>query len=319
MIECAGLSCPNNNWLHYKCAKITAKRAEEIDTYYCPSCIIPTPEPTPEPEDYKVESILGHYIDPATSKRYFLVHWEGYQHDEDTLEPEEELKACSHLVHHYINTTVNNLAPSELPLLGGASITQPVKHNLDNWVTLDMVVSKLLQFRSLYQLCGTTIGFTTVEQSFKRPSQPSLIVLLHKAHFYSIVMTDNQTYVADGANLCLENKLEICEYLGISDIICHTAVRMLKADHCGAAAIGLGLELARKYRSNELGGNIDLSRAVVDDLVQSMHPYKSSSQTGWLPVNERIANLKVTCDKCNRYTNISKKKVTAHKLACKGI
>ena len=59
-------------------------------------------EETQEPR-YEVDGILGHK--EVDNKKYYLIHWKGYQHSEDTWEPEE------HLTNEIIQKYLQNQMP----------------------------------------------------------------------------------------------------------------------------------------------------------------------------------------------------------------
>ena len=51
---------------------------------------------------YEVETLKQMKI--VKGKKYFLVHWKGYQNSDDTWEPEENLDNCKHLLQQFLKT-----------------------------------------------------------------------------------------------------------------------------------------------------------------------------------------------------------------------
>lgn len=186
-----------------------------------------------ERDEFVVKRIIKHGL--RDGKTTFLVEWEGYPRREDcTWILETSLSNCYDMIVEYRRK--NRMAKTKLTPRGGALPDESIgEHNLSNWVDINQFKDNITHFLEQERYESNLKIQIAHLSDFKKPKQDSLIAILHKNHYYSILWLDQQqtVYIADGADDCLshETRMELEQILGTS----LRPIRLnkkIKLDHC---------------------------------------------------------------------------------------
>lgn len=272
--------------------------------------------------EYVAQEIIGHRKD-STGRQMFLVHWQGYDRDEDhTWLYEDDLRKCDELVPDYCSKHPG--VTTRIKRLGGASVLSGRPTNVDNWISLDLVKSQVLQHLNMgsYKSSGLEIVEVVSVQdqpSLTEDTTPStLFLVLHGSHFYSILYDSKSrsAWGSDGANLLSEESevhTQLSELLGCPLTPLRIELRF-GVDHCGSLAVGVALELVRMFKRDELGtGRLHPPSKLVSKIIQRLHPEPSVPMSGRVAINQRA---KFTCRHCDKYSMFERKKVVMHERSC---
>lgn len=238
---------------------------------------------------------------------------------------------CQSVLHRYLakHPRIRKALGLSVPDRGGADQDGSVAVNPRNWVSLSTVIRHIKSFQKTerYSLCSTVVGLNPLESArFKAPSKVSMYVLLHDDHMYSaLFLPGERCYVVDGANLILERPA-VHEFISAyfkTEIAALRSGRIVRADHCAGAAVGLCLELSREFLSGGLcpGGTLHISDTIVNRLIPSLCPEPSVSVLE--PTKRKLSDLSLAsrkrCKKCDLVSSFSKMKLLAHERKCEGV
>lgn len=328
--------CPGQGLFHIECVGVSEVRWKESTPWSCPECsrreVVPEELPALEVSvddsppaleehdssdvedvtDYAVEAVLRHGYEGGRLK--FEVSWVGYK-DTSWLW-EDDLTYCYDLVKPYCD---RRRIKTSLKPIGGASRLKSVSNlNLDNWVGLPDLVSKLSYWRS--HPCYTSdLPLITLEAA----SQPAinlksgLYLILFRGHFYVIILDAQAqvSYACDGTNSVLEDpedrRFHISSYWPVR-IVPLRFNQITRVDHCGASAICIALEMIRLYRGRRLDcGTVVVPASRLKFLTSLLHKEPSESASGWVPVRPKA---KWGCGQCS-FAGKSRKALLMHERA----
>lgn len=340
-------NCPGNGWFHNVCVGLPNEdQSALIERFICKDCqshsslavaLPETPCPTPSPveeedqpmtvdddedDEFVVESIVDHGDDVSEPGTFvFRCRWEGYASDEDSWINEKHLQACYGLVNRY--RLAHGLGRSRvLKAMGGAVQRPDIHFNLSNWVTIETVIKELNVHRSTTTYAANLpiepldLGLETFPSC---PDQDTLFVLLHESHFIPAVYlcaTDN-IVACESQNVYYDDPAKISQLQSVlgKNVIVLRCGMSFRADHCGAGAVAISLELLRLHRTASFDVAVVLPPKITTcNLVKKLHPEPSQPTQGAVSVSERI--IRFTCRKCNAYTKTKKQAVLSHERLC---
>lgn len=267
---------------------------------------------------YYVERIVDHALDEPTGQMMFLVNWHGYDNELDfTWEYEDNLRLCYGKVKSYCDQQSPKVK-TKLVSRGGSSKSEASKGNYENWVTLDLVSTRLAQYLKLksYATDAQIVSFDAADSTLMITSRNKsvLYVVLLNSHFYA-VMYDcrlNTGYVGDSANEALKigEDFEDLKSIMRCPLIPLEFVGSIGIDQCGAGVVSISLELLRLYKQDELVSHRELFVApkLLKEVTARMHKQTSCPNNSWAPISAR---KKPSCRFCS-YSNWNKKSVLTH-------
>lgn len=259
---------------------------------------------------YKVEELLRVGDDEETNERMWLVKWVGYEDNEtnNTWMPESELASCQELVDRRASEL--GLPLSKLAPVAGANISKKdVKFNINNWVTSNRVKKEIQMYINSLQQYNSNIKLEVLDlcklKQVSNKKEDVLYIFIFEQHLY-ITYWDHIKQVGligDGLNMALEDKRilkDLTNLLKIKLIPFKSDIQK-GADHCGAAAVAIGLDVLRQMKGagRTLIEPIMFGQKTFDAILKRMHPERSESYDGWKPISE-INKYKV-CPKCNEF------------------
>lgn len=258
--------------------------------------------------DYEIDAICNHFYGPFG--RYYLVkfkhhgpEWNLWTHECD-ISHEALDKYC---------------ARAKLPRVklveSGAASQQ--EQGTPNMVSADRVVHLINSKRTMYAYRDDAIQ---VQQWIGQPvdvAAKNILVLLYESHYYVIATCRGSVYVADGTNDCKTNapllakirrSLRLCNN---KPLITLTYLFQQYADHCGASAALIGLELIRQLKGptgcideDAQVRTIEPPPALRRQFVERLHKYPSEYEPA---MDEQGNVLQLTeimrkrCQYCQRF------------------
>lgn len=283
---------------------------------------LPTTE-APSEEAFAVEALVDHADDPDKPGTIaFLVKWLGYDSSENTWLNESELQACYGLVNRYRRS--HKMPPTTvLKPIGGFVARKDISFNHANWITLDRVLKEVQQnsMTSSYSagIPIAALDLSIIESPAIHHRQDTLFVALFSSHFVPILYIHslNLCYVSESQNSLMQDaslRDQLSSDLG-KPLRCVPSSRVLRADHCGAGAIGLALEFLRLYKTRDLSVEvISPPSGILNHLIAKLHPEPSMATQDWKEVNK--LRIQYTCRHCKNYSKRDKRTVLSHERRC---
>lgn len=258
--------------------------------------------------------------DDEEGRRKNLVHWKGFDNKKDyTWEYESDLVSAYHKVKEFYDYA--KLGQPTIEPRGGAS---PIgQHNEANWISLEILIHNIKQnmYGNSYASNIELVGIDGADPRGLDLTRSQIIAVLHYNHFY-IVYYDARIsigYISDSLDICLESRKtlrELSDLLRV-DLLPIQFKPRLHADHCGAAAVLIALELIRLSKTGKSMEDavLDPPKQMRDRLVRKLHPFKSEASRGPTPVSNYSLPR---CSKCCKWTHKERKRVLLHERTCKG-
>lgn len=251
-------------------------------------------------QSFKIKKLHQHEIDhdpEGTNKMMFLVEWEGFPDKEEyTWEYEENLDKCYEIVQSY--RSKNKLAPTKLKAIGGAISGK--NNNISNWTTLEKVTETAIRFLNHQKYSSKLLVKAFHAGNFVKSRTDALIFILHECHYFCLLWltNPNKVFISDGANMIMENDVQ--EKLGSilkTQLIPIPINKLMKVDHCAAAAILSAMEYARGYKNNDLDfKELTFPNFYYGRVISTLYSQKSSAQEGRKDI--RPISRSLTCERC---------------------
>lgn len=284
---------------------------------------------------FMVEAIIGHRVLEG-GRREFLVKWMSYPEEEATYEDESELARCSHMVAEYCHAHPD-LEPTKLSMRGGKSASprdnttpQQNGYNYENWVEVDQVLKQINQYTGLksYTLNNLTLTGTHLlsqliqETPLQQQAQDSLTVLLHREHYYVLLVSSSSriVYSCDASNqdhsIHLEPLALACSQSSFQlKQLQFEACGSLGVDHCGSAAASIALEFIRLHSTASLhfSASIRPSKTILAYIIKRLHKMPSE------PINKRrpVKSWQpLVCEKCLGFKTWKRVALVNHQRKC---
>lgn len=315
MIACDGGQNCKHPWVHFKCAGVTGETVETVDKYYCIDCRGPTKKTSfKDNATYTIEKILDHIQDEGGVE--YKVKFEGLSVEYFWWYLEDDMKGEYELVDEY--NRMKGLPPTRLRPIGGASASTSMRpYNQDIWVSTEEIREAIKHLGAQLKYC-TDIPIITSQGEHMVVKQDAIIVILRKAHFYVglYFKEKDQLFMADGDDKIVKDhdiKVGIENLLGKS-ITPLMFGKHTRIDQCGSAAVAIGLDLLRTYKTGGPTGNrLGVSRAVWDRIVQRLRQGESVEEVG----RRSIQELKQVhrCYRCQA-TKKNRTAIVAHQRKC---
>lgn len=211
------------------------------------------------------------------------------------------MKNCFAIVDRYCRQ--NKLAPTTLVNLGGADLEVGIPHNSENWVTVDDVLRAISHYKNLdsYRLDIPIEGITDKRKG--KLEGDHVLVLLMDSHFYTVLYTHKSRagFCADAGNLARSSRTVKDKIQRRLDILIRPLkfVKGTRADHCGASAATICLELLRLHKRGQLDlkTELDAAPALYQKLKTSLHKARSVGTTA--PSNIKEVKKVWACKMCS--------------------
>lgn len=215
--------------------------------------------------EYTIEAIIDSRTN-LLGEEEVLIKWEGYDDSENTWEPRNGLN------------------------IGGAEENE----DKENYIT----PLKAIRYTKTLIRARRHEGTFNIVQLGKELEPETIHFCLINNHFYVIIRAGGETYIADGANACLNkrNRKQI-------EIATGTKLKPIKyghqigIDHCGSSAILIATEMARRKNNNEdLEKTINATTGTRNNLIKRLHPHPSRKLNQRQSIKELKNNF--TCELC---------------------
>ena len=243
--------------------------------------------------------------------REFLIKWLNYDEEDNSWEPECNLDGCKSKLQQYLR--LHCLPYSNIRALLGAA--GDVEFNPDNWISIDDVLKAVRIHR-------TSAGYASdlkVSRFTKLGKVDEIRLVEHKHHCYVLLhlATQGKGYIADGGNQFLDNK-SVNKALKRKIKLDLYGVRFnqqYKADHCGASAVLITLEMIKAHRAGSIPETIQVPTKLVKSVTKRLHKHDSKSISSSRLIDRRIRTSCPTCGKT--FAKNDSRKLRFHK--CKWI
>lgn len=310
--------------------------------------IISTPTDSSDPDDDDedddgdaVECIFNHHVFEEHNMRLFLVKWVDCSWEDSTWFLESKLKRCSHMVAEYCRA--HQLEPTTLPMRGGkgerqdgssTGVARKSLFNYNNWVETDEVIKQIHQYTNLksYHITGNnplTIKhfhfIDDVRQLLSTAQDDHLIILLHKEHFFILLLsTENMAvYGCDSTNYSHSDHLSelvrspLPNSFNYKQLI-FEPTGSIGIDHCGSAAAAIALEMIRiRNQGAECLKSTSLikpSKSIMANIISRLHKNPSKPMNEWKPIQSK---QQLVCDSCNAFKTWKRLSLLNHQRKCR--
>lgn len=245
----------------------------------------------------------------------FLIEWVGYPEAKDhTWEFEKDLTKCYDLISEY--RTRNKLGTTTLEPIGGA---EEGGYNIKNWVHMEKIRVTAEQFLQ-HERYQTDLDLIVIHSSqFKLPTKDSIILLLHKNHYFALLILakEEKILIADGNNLNTEKETweELSRIIG-KNLVSIRTEKQFKLDQCASAAILASLEFSRQYKQGDLiFPSLIFPNHLHQRVINILHPEKSKPAAGKKDI--KGINRYLTCKHCGVYkTTKGRTTMATHERQC---
>lgn len=211
--------------------------------------------------EYEIEKVLDERT--LNGAKEFLIKWKGYTNKYNSWEPENNF---------------NGGDPGE------------EGENSGKYIDYARTVNTLKTLAKGKKLNHKTIEPYWGERELSKEIGPKIFIYLKDQHYYTIIITKEKAYIADGANSCQEkailNEIEKTTLLKLHTL---TYKQQTKPYHCAADAILIGLiALSQMKRGEEPEGQIAGWGATRKELVRRLYGEKETPTKRREGENSRI-------------------------------
>lgn len=275
---------------------------------------------------HRVEKLVKVGWDDNTNERMWLVRWEGYTSKEDTWFLESRLSCCKDMIDAEARKL--NLPPSKLRNVHGCNIRETaVPVNVANWVTSTRVIEIIRMFKAVPQY-KSDIPIVALDDGplDKLPDQDTVYLVSLECHLYVVycLVLKRFAWISDGLGLAFKESHVVSTLakrlkMQLKPINCRL---QKKADHCGASAAAITLEMIRllKNPTKVLDGLIEFPHATYEKLVDKLHHGPSVSHSGWQPIH--TLETRRYCQYCKTFSvskNADRRILFMHQRKCKDV